>query len=51
MPEISRSYGIVMKMYFGDHHPPHFHSEYGEFEVAVPPPHPHPHDKKATKQE
>jgi hypothetical protein len=29
MPELSRFYGIVIKMYFGDHDPPHFHAEYG----------------------
>jgi len=31
MPEISRFYGIVIKMYFIDHSPPHFHAEYGEY--------------------
>jgi hypothetical protein len=30
MPEISRFYGIIIKMYFVDHNPPHFHAEYGE---------------------
>lgn len=35
MPEISRFYGIVIKMYFGDHRPPHFHAEYGEHEAIV----------------
>ena len=30
MPELSRFYGIVIKMYFGDHDPPHFHAEYAE---------------------
>jgi hypothetical protein len=29
MPEISRFYGIVIKIYYGDHPPPHFHAEYG----------------------
>ncbi|HET6402558.1 MAG TPA: DUF4160 domain-containing protein [Candidatus Kapabacteria bacterium] len=28
MPEISRFYGIVIKMYFLDHDRPHFHAEY-----------------------
>ena len=28
MPEISRFYGIIIKMYFLDHNPPHFHAEY-----------------------
>ena len=26
MPEISRFYGIVIRMYFDDHVPPHFHA-------------------------
>lgn len=30
MPVISRFYGIVIKMYFNDHMPPHFHAIYGE---------------------
>ena len=29
MPEISRFFGIVIKMFFDDHNPPHFHAEYG----------------------
>jgi hypothetical protein len=28
MPEISRFYGIIVQMYFGDHPPPHFHVRY-----------------------
>ena len=28
MPEISRFYGIVIQIYFGDHPPPHFHARY-----------------------
>ncbi|MCG8433900.1 MAG: DUF4160 domain-containing protein [Gammaproteobacteria bacterium] len=31
MPEVSRFYGIVIKLFFGDHHPPHFHAVYGEY--------------------
>jgi hypothetical protein len=34
MPEISRFFGITIKMFFGDHTPPHFHAEYGD-EKAV----------------
>jgi len=30
MPEICRFYGIVIKLFFRDHPPPHFHVEYGE---------------------
>lgn len=35
MPEICRFYGIVIKLYFADHAPPHFHAEYGEFEARI----------------
>jgi hypothetical protein len=35
MPEVSRFYGIVIKMFYDDHNPPHFHAEYGEYEVLV----------------
>jgi len=28
MPVISTFFGIVIRMYFGDHPPPHFHAEY-----------------------
>jgi hypothetical protein len=31
MPVISRFYGIIIKMYFNDHLPPHFHAIYGEY--------------------
>ena len=35
MPEISRFFGIIIKLYFGDHSPPHFHVEYGEYNAIV----------------
>jgi hypothetical protein len=35
MPEVSRFYGIVIRMYFADHWPPHFHAEYGEHEALI----------------
>jgi hypothetical protein len=31
MPEISRFFGIVIKMFFDDHNPPHFHAEYSGY--------------------
>lgn len=31
MPVITRFYGIIIKMYFNDHTPPHFHAIYGEY--------------------
>ncbi|MEL6721917.1 MAG: DUF4160 domain-containing protein [Pseudomonadota bacterium] len=30
MPEITRFYGVIIKLFFGDHPPPHFHAMYGE---------------------
>ena len=35
MPEIARFYGIVIKMFFGDHPPPHFHAIYGEYVALI----------------
>ncbi len=38
MPEISRFYGLVIKMIFNDndkHHKPHVHVYYGEYEASV----------------
>jgi len=35
MPEVSRFYGIVIRMYHDDHHPPHFHAIYGKYEALV----------------
>jgi len=28
MPIISTFFGIIIRMYFGDHNPPHFHAEF-----------------------
>lgn len=35
MPTISTFYGILIRMFFNDHPPPHFHARYGEFEATV----------------
>jgi hypothetical protein len=35
VPEISRFFGIVVRMYFSDHEPPHFRAAYGEMEALV----------------
>lgn len=35
MPEICRFYGIIIKMFFDDHNPPHFHAEYGEYKATI----------------
>jgi hypothetical protein len=35
MPEMSRFFGIVIKIFYNDHAPPHFHAEYGEDEILL----------------
>ena len=35
MPEISRFYGIIIRMFFDDHNPPHFHALYGNDEAWI----------------
>ena len=35
MPTISSFYGILIRMFFNDHGPPHFHARYGEFEATI----------------
>ena len=35
MPEISRFYGIVVRMFFKDHNPPHIHIEYQDYEAVI----------------
>ena len=35
MPEISRFYGILIKMYFNEHDPPHFYAEYHDYKASV----------------
>lgn len=33
MPTISMFYGIIIKMYYDDHNPPHFHAFFGEYKA------------------
>ena len=35
MPIISRFFGIIIRMFFNEHAPPHFHAEYGEYRATV----------------
>ena len=35
MPTISSFYGILIRMFYNDHGPPHFHARYGEFEATI----------------
>lgn len=35
MPTISQFYGIIIRMFFEEHAPPHFHAQYGEHKAAI----------------
>ena len=39
MPTISRFYGIIIRMFYRDHAPPHFHAVYGgdELQIGISP--------------
>lgn len=34
MPTISMFYGILIRMYYDDHNPPHFHAIYNSFNAS-----------------
>ena len=35
MPEVSRFFGIVVRLFHGDHQPPHFHAIYEDHEALI----------------
>lgn len=35
MPIISRFFGIVIRMFFNEHAPPHFHAEYADHRAVI----------------
>lgn len=35
MPTLCTFYGIVIRMYWRDHEPPHFHAIYAEYKAAI----------------
>ena len=35
MPLISTFFGILIRMFYDDHSPPHFHAVYNEYELVV----------------
>ena len=35
MPEVSRFFGIAIRVYYNDHEPAHFHAVYGDDEALV----------------
>lgn len=35
MPIVSQFFGIIIRMFFNEHAPPHFHAEYGEHRASI----------------
>ena len=35
MPELARFYGIIIRIFFADHPPPHIHAYYGSHEALI----------------
>lgn len=35
MPTVSVFYGIMIRMFYNDHAPPHFHAIYNEYELVI----------------
>jgi hypothetical protein len=35
MPVVSMFYGIMIKIFFNDHNPPHIHAVYGEYNALI----------------
>lgn len=35
MPQISYFLGIIIRMFYREHNPPHFHAYYGDYEALI----------------
>jgi hypothetical protein len=35
VPTISQFFGIIVRMFFDEHAPPHFHAQYGEHKASI----------------
>ena len=35
MPQISSFFGIIIRMFYDEHNPPHFHAQYGEYRCSI----------------
>ena len=35
MPQISDFFGIIIRMFYDEHNPPHFHAQYGEYQCCI----------------
>ncbi|GHT23938.1 hypothetical protein AGMMS4957_16200 [Bacteroidia bacterium] len=35
MPQISHFLGIIIRMFYDEHNPPHFHAQYAEYKCSI----------------
>jgi len=35
MPQISNFFGIIIRMFYDEHNPPHFHAQYGDHKCCI----------------
>jgi phosphomannomutase len=35
MPQISHFFGIIIRMFYDEHNPPHFHAQYAEYNCCI----------------
>ena len=35
MPEVARFFGIIIRMFYDDHNPPHFHAEFSDKKAVI----------------
>ena len=35
MPQINNFFGIIIRMFYDEHNPPHFHAQYGEHKCCI----------------
>ena len=35
MPYVSMFFGIIIRMFYSEHNPPHFHAKYGDYEIVI----------------
>ncbi|GHT44258.1 hypothetical protein FACS189438_2670 [Bacteroidia bacterium] len=35
MPQVSQFFGIIIRMFYDEHNPPHFHAQYGEYNCCI----------------
>ena len=35
MPQISNFFGVIIRMFYDEHNPPHFHAQYGDYKCCI----------------